>query len=54
MLTERAGLRRKLDQFDMETMIDWAENYDRAFVLLRGRFKWDHAKELRVALEYED
>jgi hypothetical protein len=54
VLTERAGLRRKLDQFDMETMIAWAENYDRAFVMLRGRFKWDHAKELRVALEYED
>lgn len=52
VLTERAGLRRKFDQFDMETMIDWADNYDRAFVLLRGRFKWDHAKELKVALEY--
>jgi uncharacterized protein YecE (DUF72 family) len=54
VLTERAGLRRKLDQFDMETLIDWTNNYDRAFVLLRGRFKWDHANELRVALEYED
>ena len=54
MLTERAGLRRQFDQFDMETLVDWAEHYDRAFVLLRGRFKWDHAKELKVALEYGD
>ena len=52
MLTERAGMRRKFDQFDMERLIRWAENYDRTFVLLRGRFKWDHAKELRIALEY--
>lgn len=52
VLTERAGLRRKFDQFDMERVIDWADNYDRAFVLLHGRFKWDHAKELQVAMEY--
>jgi uncharacterized protein YecE (DUF72 family) len=52
-LTERAGLRRKLDQFDMETLIGWAENYDRVFCFLRGRFKWEHARELKVALEYD-
>jgi hypothetical protein len=53
VITERAGLRRKFDQFDMEMMIDWANNYDRVFALLGGRFKWDHANELRVALEYD-
>ncbi|MFP4601189.1 MAG: hypothetical protein ACLFVJ_23275 [Persicimonas sp.] len=54
VLTERAGLRRKFDQFDMETLTAWADHYDRAFVLLRGRFKWDHARELKMALEYAD
>lgn len=54
VLTERAGLRRKFDQFDMEHVVDWADNYDRAFVMLRGRFKWEHAKELKVALEYDE
>lgn len=53
VLTERAGLRRKLDQFDMETMIDWADNYQRVFCFMRGRFKWEHARELKVALEYD-
>ena len=53
VLTERAGLRRKFDQFDMEALVDLAEPYDRIFCLLRGRFKWDHARELRVVLDYE-
>ncbi len=54
VLTERAGLRRKFDQFDMEQLIDWSDHYDRAFVMLHGRFKWDHARELKVALEYNE
>lgn len=54
ILTERAGLRRKLDQFDMESIIDWADNYQRVFCFMRGRFKWEHARELKVALEYEE
>ena len=52
VLTERAALRRKYDQYDMERLIRWSEPYDRVFALLRGRFKWDHARELRHALEY--
>jgi uncharacterized protein YecE (DUF72 family) len=52
VLTERAGLRRQFDQFDMETLARWAEPYDRVFALLRGRFKWEHARELKVALEH--
>jgi uncharacterized protein YecE (DUF72 family) len=52
ILTERAGMRRKFDQFDLERLVRWADNYDRAFVLLRGRFKWDHAREMRHAVEY--
>ncbi|MFW5965979.1 MAG: DUF72 domain-containing protein [Persicimonas sp.] len=51
IVTERAGLRRKFDQFDMESLTHWADRYDRAFVLLRGRFKWDHARELKVAVD---
>lgn len=52
VLTERAALRRKYDQHDMERLVHWSEAYDRVFVLLRGRFKWDHGRELRHALEY--
>ena len=50
VLTERAAMRRRFDQFDMEEIIDRAEDADRAFVLLRGRFKWHHARELRHVL----
>lgn len=54
VLTERAGMRRKFDQYDMERLLDWADNYQRVFVLLRGRFKEEHAAELRLTLEYAD
>lgn len=52
VITERAGQRRRFDQFDMETLIDWADSYDRVFCLMRGRFKWEHAREMKVALDY--
>jgi uncharacterized protein YecE (DUF72 family) len=51
VLTERASMRRKFDQFDMERLVDWASAYERVFVLLRGRFKWEHARELRHVLQ---
>lgn len=52
ILHERAGARRKFDQYDMEELMGFAQPYQRAFVLCRGRFKWDHARELRYVLEY--
>lgn len=52
VLTERASARRKFDQYDMEDMIDSVEGAQRVFILCRGRFKWDHLRELRYTLEY--
>lgn len=52
VITERAGNRRKFDQFDFERLVHWAQSYERAFILLRGRFQWQHAREMRHALEY--
>jgi hypothetical protein len=51
VLTERASMRRKFDQFDLERLVDWSTAYDRSFVLLRGRFKWEHARELHHVLK---
>jgi uncharacterized protein YecE (DUF72 family) len=44
VLTERAGMRRQFDEYDLEELLDWAHNYDRIFTLLRGRFQWQHAR----------
>lgn len=52
ILHERAGARRKFDQYDMEELIGFSQGYQRVFVLCRGRFKWDHTRELRYVLEY--
>lgn len=46
MIQERAGSRRFFDQYDFEQMLEWAAGYDRLFVLLRGRYKSKHAREL--------
>lgn len=54
ILRERAGMRRQFDQFDMEDLLDRLSVYQRAFVLLRGRYQWDHARELRHAIEYDE
>lgn len=54
VVTERAALRRNFDQFDMEQLVEWAGSYDRAFVLFRGQYKFRHAKELKLVIEYED
>lgn len=46
LVQERAGSRRFFDQYDFEQMIEWASVYDRVFVLLHGRYKSKHAREL--------
>lgn len=43
ILTERAGMRREFDRFDISGLLDQLHSYNRAFFLLRGRFKWNHA-----------
>lgn len=43
ILTERAGMRREFDRFDISGLLDQLQSYNRAFFLLRGRFKWNHA-----------
>ena len=53
MLNERAGMRRKFDQYDMEDLVLWSSGTQRSFVLLRGRFAHDHARELRHVLSQQ-
>lgn len=53
LVNERAGMRRKFDQYDVENLIDWSEGLQRVFVLLRGRFKWQHAREFRYVFEQD-
>lgn len=54
LIRERAALRRKFDQYDFEELLNWAHLYQRAFLFLRGRFCWDHARELHHAMRYLD
>lgn len=50
-VTERAGSRRQFDSWEMEKMIGWGDAFDRTFVLLSGRYKIPHAKELSILLD---
>lgn len=54
LIRERAALRRKFDQFDLEELLGWAQLYQRVFILMRGRFRWEHARELHHAMRYLD
>lgn len=54
IVNERAGMRRKFDQYDFEDLLDWSSGTQRAFILLRGRFKAQHAKELHYILANEE
>lgn len=54
VLTERGGMRREFDNYDIEQLIEWSQRYDRVFMLLRGRFQWKHARELRNALQDDE
>jgi len=53
ILSERAGLRREFDRYDIRSLIDACGSYNRAFFLLRGRFKWKHAEHFGDLLNYE-
>lgn len=50
-ITERSGLRRNFDDYDFSRMLRFTESYNRAFVLLRGQYKWRHARELNELLK---
>lgn len=47
-ITERAAARRQFDSWEMEQLLEWAGRFDRTFVLLGGRYKIEHARELNV------
>lgn len=47
VVSERAGMRRKFDQFDFEDLLVWSSAAQRVFITLRGRFKAQHAKEMQ-------
>lgn len=50
-LSERGGTRRHFDTYDMEQLIDGTMNFDRVYVMLRGQYKWRHARELKLLLD---
>lgn len=52
VLSERAGLRREFDRYDIRGLIDAVSSYNRAFFLLRGRFKWKYAEHFGELLDY--
>jgi hypothetical protein len=50
-VTERAAARRHFDAWEMEKLVGWSDAFDRTFVLLSGRYKIPHAKELSLLLQ---
>lgn len=50
-ITERPGMRRQFDLFDFRELLEWTRKYDRVFMMLRGRHKWPHARQLGQAIE---
>ncbi len=50
-ITERGGMRRSFDQFDFEDLVDSTTSANRVFALLRGQYKWRHARELQQVLK---
>ncbi len=52
ILSERAGLRRQFDRYDIRGLIDAVQSYNRAFFLLRGRFQWKYAEHFGDLLDY--
>lgn len=50
-LTERGGTRRHFDTYDMEQLVEQCDRFNRVFVLLRGQYKWRHARELKLLLD---
>ncbi len=53
-IAERAGMRRHFDGFDFERLFAKASSYNRVFMLLRGQYKWRHAREIRELLKLMD
>lgn len=53
ILNERAGMRREFDRYDIRGLLDALGSYDRVYVMLRGRFKWQHARHFKEQLNYE-
>lgn len=51
-ITERAAMRRQFDIFDFKQMLSWTRNYDRLFVMCRGRHKWAHIDKLSAAVKH--
>lgn len=52
ILSERAGLRREFDRYDVRNLVNAVDNYDRAYFLLRGRFQWKYAEHFGKLLDY--
>lgn len=50
IINERAGMRREFDRYDIRGFLDGLGSYNRVFVLLRGRFKWAHARHFQEQL----
>lgn len=50
-VTERAAARRQFDAWEMENLLGWASTHERTFVLLAGRYKIPHAKELALRMK---
>lgn len=54
ILSERAGLRREFDRYDVRRLIEQLGSYNRVFFLLRGRFKWEYARHFGEFLGYDE
>lgn len=52
VIQERAGMRREFDRYDIRGLLDRLGSYNRVFVMLRGRFKWEHARHFADLLGY--
>ena len=51
-ITERPGRRRQYDTFDFRELLHWTQNFDRVFAMLRGRNKFEHAKNMKAAIQH--
>ncbi|MEZ4462542.1 MAG: hypothetical protein R3E66_23010 [bacterium] len=54
LLNERAGARRNFDTYEIEALFDATSHFNRVFILLRGRFKWRHAREIKAMIDMLD
>lgn len=52
VLTERAGMRREFDRYDIRGLMDRLGSYNRAYFMLRGRFQWEHAQHFADLLDH--